>query len=695
MSKEKLTMPDFSREKHFSRSATENTPAGLDAIFSTLQRISKQILKDTHSGKNKNILDGAYGRRREEAIRRTLPDVISRYSLTTRTSNLYLTAEAWIQVNTLPTETLENIDGYSSFVLGAAIWLLDVVTDTDAMLKILEQVNWKVDMTLPHFFDIQHDEDVVHAVVYILKHRYATDRYVLDVDPEPGETHDVFLQLLDLINREDIYTILSAVRRMFSSSTDSFYNVEYVLADKTMEAINAYNACVDKYNAHMAVMEKTFQETKLQRKKVPVNPLLVNPVNPLLDAVISTNPFAASPVDKFEQQIIEADRLDKKLSELDKKIHECENNMARFKYDYMNLGFMPYDLYKGHYPDVNLHTPTFELNNPYALCMGILLLCSPSALEHIYADAKGANLTSDLDMPWLFGLFSGMVHDVVLFLPWAMNVYKEEKCEFCSPRKPLSHPSWYKLEYSGKDFKRNLAQIMYELTGTILPRDIDLYDDAHNILRKYGIRGKNETLVVELMSMMYFAQHKTRMPLYIEEEEPEAPNEDVAALKERLNEVRSQLKKVTDEAHELDRRARRAEQTLEQERTQTKADRQELASLREVIFLQENISADESVSVSFPYEVKQRIVIYGGHDSWLKGMKEYLTGDIRYIDKDQAIIDRNLIRNADAVWIQTNAISHRQYYATIDEVRKAGIKVRYFAFASAKKCAEQVATEEM
>ena len=76
-------------------------------------------------------------------------------------------------------------------------------------------------------------------------------------------------------------------------------------------------------------------------------------------------------------------------------------------------------------------------------------------------------------------------------------------------------------------------------------------------------------------------------------------------------------------------------------------------------------------------------------------MKEYLTGDIRYIDKDQAIIDRNLIRNADAVWIQTNAISHRQYYATIDEVRKAGIKVRYFAFASAKKCAEQVATEEM
>ena len=272
MSKKKPTMPDFSREKYFSRSSTESTPAGLDAIFSTLQRISKQILKDTHSGKNKTILDGAYGRRREEAIRRTLPDAISRYNLTTKTNGFYPTAEAWIQVNTIPSETLENIDGYSSFVLGAAIWLLDVITDTDALLKILEQVDWKVDASLPQFFDIQHDEDVVHAVVYILKHRYATDRYVLDVDPEPGETHDAFLQLLDLINCEEMYFILSIVRKMFASSTDCFYNAEYVLADKTMESIKAYNACVDKYNAHMTAMEKTFQDTKLppQRKKVQI-----------------------------------------------------------------------------------------------------------------------------------------------------------------------------------------------------------------------------------------------------------------------------------------------------------------------------------------------------------------------------------------------------------------------------------------
>ena len=64
------------------------------------------------------------------------------------------------------------------------------------------------------------------------------------------------------------------------------------------------------------------------------------------------------------------------------------------------------------------------------------------------------------------------------------------------------------------------------------------------------------------------------------------------------------------------------------------------------------------------------------------------------MDKDQAIIDRTVIRNADVVWIQTNAIAHRQYYAIIDEIRKTKVPVKYFLYASARKCAEQVVLED-
>ena len=173
------------------------------------------------------------------------------------------------------------------------------------------------------------------------------------------------------------------------------------------------------------------------------------------------------------------------------------------------------------------------------------------------------------------------------------------------------------------------------------------------------------------------------------------PVKDVDGLKEQLKALREQLKKTTDEAHAQDRRARKAEQSLQQEKAQIKADRQELAALREIIFTQENVDAsDDSVSVALPHEVTKRLVVYGGHETWRKAMKDYLSGDLRYMDKDQAIIDRTVIRNADVVWIQSNAISHRQYYAIIDEVRKIGVPVRYFLYASARKCAEQVVLDE-
>ena len=75
-------------------------------------------------------------------------------------------------------------------------------------------------------------------------------------------------------------------------------------------------------------------------------------------------------------------------------------------------------------------------------------------------------------------------------------------------------------------------------------------------------------------------------------------------------------------------------------------------------------------------------------------MKEFLTGDIRFMDREQSILDENVMRNADVVWIQPNAISHSKYYKIIGQIRKHDIPVRYFLYASARKCAEQVALAE-
>ena len=44
---------------------------------------------------------------------------------------------------------------------------------------------------------------------------------------------------------------------------------------------------------------------------------------------------------------------------------------------------------------------------------------------------------------------------------------------------------------------------------------------------------------------------------------------------------------------------------------------------------------------------------------------------------------------------QVNALSHKYYYRIIDAARKHDIPVRYFGSASAKKCAVQLALDEL
>lgn len=85
------------------------------------------------------------------------------------------------------------------------------------------------------------------------------------------------------------------------------------------------------------------------------------------------------------------------------------------------------------------------------------------------------------------------------------------------------------------------------------------------------------------------------------------------------------------------------------------------------------------------------MIAFGGHDSWLREIK-FKVPDVRFMGED--ISSAEVIRRADVVWIQTNCIGHNTYYNVIDLVRRYGRKVRYFKYASAVKCAEQVAEEE-
>lgn len=104
---------------------------------------------------------------------------------------------------------------------------------------------------------------------------------------------------------------------------------------------------------------------------------------------------------------------------------------------------------------------------------------------------------------------------------------------------------------------------------------------------------------------------------------------------------------------------------------------------------QEETPHDE---IPLPYEVKEKTVVCGGYPTFINQLKKLLEGDVRYLS--QTKIREDLLRNADAVWIQTNAVSHSDYYKITGVCRKYGIPMHYFAYASARKCAGQIAAGE-
>ena len=133
-------------------------------------------------------------------------------------------------------------------------------------------------------------------------------------------------------------------------------------------------------------------------------------------------------------------------------------------------------------------------------------------------------------------------------------------------------------------------------------------------------------------------------------------------------------------------------------KAQAAEERAELSALRELVFQRSQTElADESEQESpatqqFPYRTKNCVVVFGGHETWIKAIRPLLP-NVTFINPIQSP-NADMIRAADVVWIQANAISHRNYNKIIHVVRVSHVPVRYFGFASAVKCAMQVVADD-
>lgn len=133
-----------------------------------------------------------------------------------------------------------------------------------------------------------------------------------------------------------------------------------------------------------------------------------------------------------------------------------------------------------------------RIDDPYALCFALLYL----------AEADG-----------LYGACCGFMGEVVESLPWGIFEYDELDDDIwdggrliaddAALPKSVQIPDAYERNYRMKgddfNFPRNLAQIIYEETGCVLPRNLHIYDSRAKMLGRYGIKGKDAASALMLM----------------------------------------------------------------------------------------------------------------------------------------------------------------------------------------------------
>jgi len=273
--------------------------------------------------------------------------------------------------------------------------------------------------------------------------------------------------------------------------------------------------------------------------------------------------------------------------------------------------------------------------------------------------------------------------------------------------------NWYRFQYDehnareDEDRRRySLAHIMYEITGCIMPRNLDRYLPALMTLDRCGINGKRTIHpLLYCMTLLGEAKHQSNLiapDTWIDENESEDIPEDPAtedtsieALNAKIAELQAEVKRLKRVSYEAGREVLEEKKRYELLQQETANTAQELTDLRDLVFHQQEnqyLDSEPDYQITFPYHTQNRIVVFGGHETWSREMRPKLP-DVRFVDRTM-VPNADMIRRADVVWIQTNAISHGYYYKIIDEVRKYDVRVRYFSYASAQKCAEQIVADE-
>ena len=644
----------------------------------------------------------------------------------------------WTEANATPRLAYDMEEEFKAGLLGSAIWMLDVIRDHGDIQAVAELLPDHVDPTdvgMPDVWDPCHSEEMLLGMLSILqnrnadcvglkaeknngspKNRYYLDSYTVEnLHKQDAPSRIIFEKILSYIPQAEIDRAVELYMAKYWEITQRYYKSRMVYAQEEADVragIERFNADVDRTTQHIAQTSESIR-SMIQIEK-QVIPSMMNGLPAMLPQ--SQMNAALTTASKYQDLMQATRRLQEAKDELDARWDEVGDRISELWCDSSCFLFKPREWIAEQYgEEIADIWEGFEIEDPYALCFAFLYLVDQGS-----------------DYPWVYypgvTLFS-MTMDT---LPWCRTAYKGDpegvwdhfdpdtmelvpgalQTELPKRIKVPELENWNRLQYldqyedeMGYQEKVSLAQVLYEITGCIMPRNQQRYFQALTDLDAYGITGKKALHpLIYCMNLLGEGKYRSRKLPRMEwdmEEQPDekqetGQTESVEELKARIAALQSENSRLRQTVYEADRELRDARKASEVQEQKAELERQELADLRELVFhLQEDSygAEAENTGIAFPYHNFQRIVVFGGHDSWAREIKPRLP-DVRFVDKDM-VPNAELIRRADIVWVQANAISHAYYYKILDETRKHNIPVRYFSYASALKCAEQLAEQDI
>ena len=677
-------------------------------------------------------LTGAFEQRRIEAALNLMDAVYARYGAYADGPHNIL-GEEWVHLNFL-FNTYSRIESQSYIVTAAAIWILDRIRERDRnwreLLDLLPADSSVLDeMVIPDVWDPYYEEDLIYSVQYILQQRNAPvaespggylqcitdERTAKGTHRTDTPERKTFESLLSLIPEEDIRRATERFETLFWSCSDRVFAVLEPLTRRRLENKALLEAQQNEYNRKLDVFlggAKQWETSMYHpQKKLAAMP---GDLPDLRNFSESAGVFSASKLlagetgmNPYKQALLEqAFEMDAIAEKCDELSNQTESDTETHFMLTSRLTSQGYLVNCSEYGDeAASKMKRLDIRDPFELCFALLYLTDQGS-----------------DLPWAYGIGTSLMSEVTENLPWGVIEYDEIEDDIWNAEdegEPVKVPAnasipdvWERQharhgnEDDGDQYPRSISQLVYEETGCLLPRDMHLYDRKIRRLRQFGFHGKDAAVALASMSILAQARRQ-RIALNFESDfslwnheddgKEEQEETETARDSEQVRQLKEEPKRLRNALHDADRASRDARRELESVKEKAALERRELADLRELVFEsnedQEPFVEEETADV-FPYSVQRNTVIFGGHPSWEKAIRPLLNGNIRFVDKDLISFDLALIRGADIIWIQSNAMSHKMYYRIIDTARQYKKSVRYFTNASAVKCAMQVTEED-